>query len=437
MNNKLSPLQVILFVVLIFAIILAVGIFAFKKNNQNSTAAPVSMWGIVDEKIMTSLQNRLNEDNEETINIVYTQKSPDTFEAEMVEALASGNAPDIFLLPNELLLKQRNKLFKIDYKTYPQRDFKNDFIEGSEILLNKDGILGVPLIVDPLVLYWNRAKLNSAGVSQSPEYWDEFMSLVPKLVVRDSNLNIQDSAVALGEFQNIKNAKEIFLTLLMQAGNPGIVLTTTANNTEEYASTFDDRSGFSVRPADASLNFYAQFSNPTKDVYTWNKSLPNSTEMFLSNDLAFYLGFASEYKEILLKNPNLNFDIAVVPQSKASESKKTIANFQILTLSKNTPNLANAYVAIKTLTNKETQQILSGLTDLPPVRRDLLAERQGDSVKDIFYRSAIISKAFLDPSPKEMTRILSDMIESFTSGRSKLTEAVDRAAQQISRLIIN
>jgi multiple sugar transport system substrate-binding protein len=435
MNNKLSPFQLIMFVVLIIIILIAVAMFAFKNNKNSANSTPVSMWGTVDANTINQLQNQLNDKQKNTINITYTQKKPETFETDMVEALAAGNAPDLFLLPDNLLLKQQNKLFKIPYANYLQRDFKTNFIEGSEILLTKEGAWGLPFMVDPLVLYWNRGKLNNTGLGNPPEFWDDFIDIVPKLTVKDSSLNIQDAAVALGEYKNIKNAKNIFLTLLIQAGNPIISLGLDNNGVERYQSTFSDRFGFTVRPADAALTFFSQFSNPTKDVYTWNRSLPNSDEMFLSNDLAFYFGFAGEYKSILQKNPNLNFDVAIIPQSKSSETKKTIANFQFLTISKNTKNLSNAYTTINTLTGKDAQSFLAKITDLPPVRRDLLSQKQDDSVSDIFYRSALISKAFLDPNPVETSKIVSDMIESFTSSRARLTESVDRAGQQMFNLI--
>jgi ABC-type glycerol-3-phosphate transport system substrate-binding protein len=413
----------------------AVGIFAFNSNKSNSETASVSMWGTLEASDISELQNQINEINKDAINLNYIQKRPETFEAEMVEALAAGNGPDIFLMPDNILLKQQNKLFKIPYTNYSQRDFKTNFIEGSEIMLTKDGIWGLPFAVDPLILYWNRSKLNNAGLGNPPEYWDDFIGLVPKLVVRDSSLNIQDAAVSLGEYKNIKNAKGIFLTLLMQAGNPVVALGMTDSGEEKYQATFGERFGFSVRPADAALTFFSQFSNPTKDVYTWNRSLPNSDEMFLANDLAFYFGYASEYKSLLEKNPNLNFDVAVIPQSKLSEAKKTIGSFYFLTISKNTPNLANAYAALEILTNKETQDLFAKISDLPPVRRDSLSQKQDDSVNDTFYRSALISKSFLDPDPVETSKIISEMIESFTSSRSRLTESVDRASQQIFNLI--
>lgn len=435
MNSKLSPFQLIMFVVLIVVILIAVGMFAFRSANDKTSIASVSMWGTLDAALINQLQNELNEQQKGTINLVYTQKRPESFESEMVEALAAGNAPDLFLMPDTILLKQQNKLFKIPYTNFPQRDFKSSFIEGSEILLTKDGVWGLPFAVDPLVMFWNRSKLNNAGLGNPPEYWDDFIELVPKLVVRDSSLNIQDAAVSLGEYSNIKNAKSIFLTLLIQAGNPVIALTTNVNGKEEYVSTFPDRLGYTVRPADAALTFFAQFSNPTKDVYTWNRSLPSSEEMFLANDLAFYFGFASEYKTILEKNPNLNFDVAVIPQSKSSDKKKTIANFHFLTISKDTKKLPNAYAAIKVLTSENAQKIFSEISDLPPVHRDLLSGTPDDSVSDIFYKSALISKTFLDPNSAETSKILSEMIESFTSSRSRLTESVDRAGQQIFNLL--
>lgn len=434
-GNKMTPFQVIMFTILIVVILIAVGLFAFKRVEDRAQAVAVTMWGTIDSGLIAQIQAELNDFKKNTINISYIQKKPETYEAEIVEALASNNAPDIFLIPSDIFLKQRNKFSLISYKSFPQREFKETFLESAEMLLIKEGIYGLPFSVDPLIMYWNRGKLNSAGVSNPPAFWDEFIDLIPKVTVKDSNLNIQDAGVAMGEFQNIKNAKDIFLTLLMQAGNPIIALVTNQENREVYVNYLGERFGYTVKPAEATLNFYTQFSNPTKNVYSWNRSLPDSDVMFLANDLAFYFGYASEYQNFLQKNPNLNIGVSMIPQSKNSDTKRTIGKINILAISKNTKNYLKAFNAINYLVSKKAQESMVRYTNLPPIRRDLLSDQQDNAARDVFYKSALISKVFLNPDENSIKNIFSNMIESYTSGKSSLTETVDRASQQITDLL--
>jgi hypothetical protein len=53
----------------------------------------------------------------------------------------------------------------------------------------------------------------------------------------------------------------------------------------------------------------------------------------------------------------------------------------------------------------------------------------------VFYRAAIQSKAWYDPNPTESDRVFRDMIESITSGREKLSNAVGDAKLKLDRLL--
>ncbi len=43
--------------------------------------------------------------------------------------------------------------------------------------------------------------------------------------------------------------------------------------------------------------------------------MSDSKNMFLAGDLALYFGFASELDDLKNKNPNLNFDVTLFPQT--------------------------------------------------------------------------------------------------------------------------
>jgi ABC-type glycerol-3-phosphate transport system substrate-binding protein len=432
MNEKLTPFQAIIFGILVLAIIVGVTMFSLRKQSETNKAVPISMWGTLSAEVVNEFQDRINNIERDSVAITYTQFSEETFEQELIEALASGKSPDAVIFSDDLLVDHENKLFLIGYDFFPQRDFKETFIEAGEILLREQGIIGIPFTIDPMVAYWNRSTLNNNGISQPPVYWDEFLQIVPKLSEIDSSNNIKKSTIALGEYRNIKNVKSIFATLVNQAGNPIF----TRNKDGFYGSIFDERLGYKIAPADAALTFFTQFSNPTKDVYTWNRGLPKSDEMFLSGDLAFYLGFASERKNLLAKNPNLNFDVSIVPQSRSNinNERVVIGDMYFLGILNRSENIGAAYQTFIKMIETQNMQYLSEITGLPSVRRDLLVDVPSSSYQDVFNDSALIAETFIDPEYSETDKIFQEMIESVISGRQTVTESIRQAGNKLDQL---
>ncbi len=426
---------------LIVAIIAGVLVFSFQRSQMRTETVTVTAWGTIPASIVNSVIRSINEAQRNTISLEYRQFSRNNFESQLVDALASGQGPDLVFMSNDLLVKHENKLYTVGYDFYPQRTFRDNFIEAGDVLTNKDGIVGFPYIIDPLVLYWNRSMLNSAGISEPPAFWDQLLNMTPRLTSIDSNLAVQKASIAMGEFRNIKNAKEIIVSLIIQSGSPVVSRNTSVHSSDRFVGQLAENFGFSTRPANAALNFYVQFSNPNLSSYSWNRSLPNSEEMFLSGDLAFYVGYASEFRELQQKNPNLNFDVAVIPQSRISVSesgtvgRRTLGNLSFIGIVNNSNNIPAAFEAVKILTSPENIKILNEFTNLPPVRRDLLSNPSENAILQTFFDSALIAKPFLDPEPTETNNIFSDMIESVTSGRSTVNEAVGRADNQINQLM--
>ncbi|MFW5871708.1 MAG: extracellular solute-binding protein [bacterium] len=431
-NDKLSPFQLILFVVIVFLIIGGVMVFALKRQSSSEQVVPITVWGTLSGDFINSYQEAINDLNGDSIEVTYEEFPEDEFEDELVSALAAGEGPDAVIFSEDLIVKHENKLFTIGYDFYNQSDFRNNFIESGEILLKEDGVLGIPFIVDPLVLYWNRTILNANGISQPPEYWEEFLELVPQITRSDSSSNISTAALSIGEFRNINNAKEIFTTLVQQAGNP---IVTRDEDTGNFVSIFEERLGYSVSPADAAINFFTQFSDPTKNTYTWNRSLPQADEMFLSGDLAFYIGFASERNSLVERNPNLNFGITQLPQSRSSQEKHTGGKMYFLGILNRSENIGAAYDTFIKMTNPENMSFVYDLINLPSVRRDLLAEVPSVDYRDTFNKAALITKPFIDPDSERTDQIFQNSIESVISGRFSASEAIKRIDQDLDLLI--
>lgn len=416
---------------IVVAILIFTGILPGFGPGSGDYGGEVVLWGTLPEnKIRTTLE-QFNQNNKNLFVLTYEQKDKQTFETELVEALASGAGPDLVLLSQDLIVKDENKLYEIPFSSFSERNFRDTFIEEGELYVTDTGIIALPFSVDPIVMYWNRDILSSVGIANPPRYWDEFLNFVPEVAIVDDNSNINRAAVALGEFQNVSHAKDIIAALILQTGN-NIV----ERSNEGLRVTLNQSSNLSADPAVSAFNFFMQFANPTKPLYTWNKSLPSSRDMFVAENLAIYFGYASELPSLVAQNPHLNFDVARLPQVDGGNIATFGAMYGIAITEKSIkPDVA--FRVGKLITDEDFIGAISGIFGTPPVRRSLLAASGDDAYKTVFYDAALVSRGWLDPNPTESSIIFQTMINNVTSGRMRVSEAVSVAHEQLVRLLPN
>jgi len=426
--------QIILISIFVFFIILGVVIFAsYRATQSSSTDVTISMWGTIDSPSFNGFLSKVKKDLNKEIQINYMQKDPSTFDSELVEAIASGKGPDSIILPQDLIVRYKNKIYPIPYTSFPERTFKDTFIDEGNLFLSSDGIWAMPFFVDPLVMYWNKDMFSDVGLANPPTKWSEFPLLADKFSKSDINANITQSAVALGGFQNINNAKELISALIIQAGNP---IVSYVNGAFKSVINQGTTSGTNIQnPAEAALRFYTDYSNPKKSIYSWNSSLPTSKSMFLSGDLAIYFGKASELKDIKEKNPNLNFDVAMLPQTVDAKNKATFGNIYGLAILQSSKNIIPAYTTINSLVGSDVVSIFLQSYDYSPVKRDIISAGTSDMNKKIFYDSALISKGWVDPNSTKTSQIFKEMIDNITTGKLKIGESLQKVNAELDLLL--
>ncbi len=280
-------------------------------------------------------------------------------------------------------------------------------------------------------MYWNKDIFNGLGIATPPNKWSEFPILAKEISRYDINANISNSFVSFGEYINVNNAKDILSTLIMQTGNP--IINYKDGEIFSYFST-----GVSSTSTDnilSAIDFYTEYSNPKKIVYSWNRSLPSSKQMFISDKLALYFGKISEYNNIKTKNPNLNFDITLVPQVVDARTRITFGDIYYFIFLKNSKNISNTYSVVNFLTNLESSKIFLKYFDIAPVRKDVISLGTTDPVKDIGYKSALISRGWIDPDYLATDGIFKNMIENIVTGKLKSRESVVNAGIEIKNLI--
>lgn len=425
--QKTSLVNMVLMVLLGMGIIVSVlvfsGILPWFGGSRVEFGGEVVLWGTLSEKQIKDTLDVFNEEYEASFVLNYVEKDKDNFDNELVEALASGVGPDLIILPQDLIVRHSNKIFTIPFDSYPLRTFKDNFIQEGELYLSADGVLALPIFIDPIVMYWNRDIFSSAGIARVPLYWDELLTLAPTLSTYDDVGNILRSTVSFGEFVNINNAKDILSMLILQTGNE--IVRVGERGYEVSISGGDTESA---------LRFYTQFADSAKKTYSWNRSLPLAVDFFASGKLAIYFGYASELSDIVIKNPHLNFDVAEVPQIRDGDIKATFADVSGIAVLKSSGNISTAFRAAFALSGSNFIGNISRSIKLAPSLRSLLSSDTSDPYDPVFYKSALFSKAFLDPFPRETDKIFQRMIEGVTSGKVNEAGAINRAEQELKRL---
>src|SRR3989344_5034520 len=191
----------------------------FGGSSNSASEATAVIWGPLPESVMARAAETLNSAKAGSIKIKYQQIPAEEFEERLTNALADGTGPDAVLMTEDLLYTNRKRLTLISYNAFSERAFKDTFIEAAEVLLTDNGAYGLPFLADPLVMYWNRDILASAGVALPPKTWEQALGLVPAITEVKDDKTIKRSAIGLGDFANINHSKAILSALMMQAGS--------------------------------------------------------------------------------------------------------------------------------------------------------------------------------------------------------------------------
>ncbi len=426
-----SSFQTILLIVFIIGFVVAVAIFSgiFSSSTAKTSTTPtgnVVVWGVLPSSEMQKYVDDFNS-NSYGYTLSYSQHNPDTFYQELITMLADGQSPDLVLINSEQYSQLSTKLYTIPFSAYTERQFKDTNIDGAQLFLSATGVGALPLLVDPMVVYYNKDILASRNFLVPPTTWDDLQAAVPVLTKRDARQQITQSTIAMGQTTNVSHFRDILSTLFLQTGN-----TIVANKQVTLTSS---GGAFEVPPTVEALNFYTSFSNPTTNNYTWNSSLSDSLQNFLAGKSAFYIGRASELFTIQSQNPNLNFDVTKMFQSSGTARAVTYGSFISVGIMAKAPNAVAAYAAASQMASSANVDVLSKKFSLPPVRRDLLQLAQSNPYVSVFFQSALSAFSWPDPNPASTSVIFRDMINNVNSNTADTQTAISNATRDLQSTI--
>ncbi len=440
-TKDLNIFQLLTIVVFLIIGIIGIGMFATGKSGSGGSGYKSTIWGVLPK---SDIDSGLDSFRIRGIDpsFTYVEYPEEGFEQVILKAIAEGRGPDAIIFPDYMYYSQLNKLLTIPYTTVTAETYRNTYLDIAKNFTTQDGIKAFPIIIDPLVMYYNIDILKSEGILIPPKDWVEFSNLSDKVVRKQDNGIIDRAYTALGQYENIDHAKKILFTMLSQVG---IELSFFDITQGSYVSgllnaknTSQSQQSSNVLSREVMV-YYTEFANPTKTAYTWNKSFKSSREAFLAGDLAIYFGPGSEVEYMLTRNPNLNFAIAAVPQ--AYEDKKVthgrVYSIGFMVTSKN-PN-ATYQDTMSFFNTYEFNESLSNATKLASVRRDVLSKSnlaKSSADAAVINNSAIYAKTWLDPDFASTDIIFSNMVNSIVNGTQNLSDAISDASERLDKLYL-
>ena len=429
---KLRPFELILVVgFLIVGLLSLVFLSSYTPSSDNDgqpQIGSVEIWGTLPQSGVSTMLKGLAESNDAYRNVRYKELSEDTFNEELVNAIAEKTGPDIVLISHERIVQLRTKLKPISYESMPRRDITTNYIDGAQIFALSDGLHAYPLMVDPLMLYWNKNTLANSNYLTAPKTWEDLVNdYLPTLIQRNPDRSIVRSVVALGEYQNIRNASGIISLLLLQAGSQGV----TNPGERRYEIRLNQSQDNNVKPLTVATDFYTRFSKPNNVLYSWNRSFSSDRDRFLSGDLVLYFGYGSEARELEKLNPNLSFDIAEVPQGATATVRRTFGRFYGLSALQSSDNLAGASIVMSDLSGQTNMTTLAQNYNMVPVLRAAVSKGSDDTYGRSTYQAATVAYGWLTPKPEATNTILNSLITDINENRQDAGGAVIDALERL------
>lgn len=357
------------------------------------------------------------------ITINYRKLLPEEFQQVLLDALAEDRGPDMFSIQNTWVKAYQPKIYPmpvsvkasfqrvtgtiqkqtvvdiVNTPTPTNKQVQDKYIGvvAGDILLSgvnpqtnqvSKMTYGLPLAVDTLALYYNKDLLDQAGIPEPPKTWEDFIKDVKLLTKLNSEGKILQSGASLGLSKNVTRSADILSLLMMQNGAK-------MTNDGGYPTFQLVPQGYTqnIPPANQALQFYTDFAQPTKEVYSWNKDMPESFDSFVRGQSAFFFGYAYHLPLVRSRAPKLNFNIVPVPQVN-NALPTNFASYWVETVAKKTTHPDEAWDFILFATNAKNVVSYLNKTKKPTALRELVASQVEDPDIGVFASEVLTAKSW-------------------------------------------
>ena len=403
-------------------------------GDSATQSAELEFWGVFDDRAVFDETIRAYTAANENVSIRYTLFSYADYERELIDALAAGRGPDVFMIHHTWLPKHGDKLMPAPERIpgeeepfFTVAEYNNTFVDvATRDLVSNNRIYAMPLYVDTLALYWNKDLFGTAGVALPPKTWTEFNDVVPQLVRRDEQQNIVQAGTSMGTARNVNRSTDILMMLMLQNGTQMVA----PNGSQATFGTSVD--GQPV--GENALTYYTDFAMPTKRVYTWNDAQDYNIDAFAAGRVAMMLNYSHQIPLIRAKNPRLNFAIAPAPQHNPADARN-YASYWAVGVSRASEVSDTAWHFVRYLTSAPGIVPYLNASLRPSARFDLIDQQRFDTDLGVFAQQALTARSWFQADNLAIETIFADMIENVILGRQTVRRALQEAEAQVSVLL--
>jgi len=402
MSRKWLIIGGVVVLVAVLATLLVTGTIPGLKRRPKSVQ--MEFWGVDDERVWREIISDYQKENL-GVKINYRQLSANSFETDLVNALASGQGPDVIMFQHNWLPKHANKLAPADPAIFSAEKLRALFPTVVEQDFAPFGVVhALPLYIDTLSLIYNRDIFDQRGVALPPRTWNEFTKAAQKL-------GFGRTAIG-GSGKTIDRVADIISLLMLQ---DGVQMTD-----EQFTRAIFARNGLS------SLVFYLNFGNKFSPSYIWNDERDSALEGFAAGRVGMIFGYRYHVNLLRQVNPFLNIEIASPPQLTTDK----IVNhpfYHGLAVTAASPYYEEAwkFIGYATTNRGAVMKYLGGVGQLPALRT--LIDQVGNT-------QALSARSWLQVDNRAIDQFFSEMVQSVFSGKEP-SRALTEAEEKINRLM--
>lgn len=337
-GNKKKIVFIIVGVVIFISIFALLVSFLLRLRGGSSSDEKITLvyWGLWEDPEVMKVVIDEYKQIAPNVTIEYEKQDKRNYREKLIARGNEGRGPDIFRYHNTWLPSITEVVAPLPSDVMSNEEFEETFYEVTQRDLKiEDSYHGLPLMIDGLVLIYNKELFSNIGVSAAPKTWEDVVDIAKDLQVKDAQENVLTSGISLGTANNIEHFSDIFGWMLLQNGAD----LTTLRSPEAVGA----------------LENYRSFSEPPFSF--WTKDMPNNVGAFIQGQVGMII--APSWQILEIKNANEDLDIGVAPLPILPGGEQlSIATYWVEGVSKTSTHQEEAWAFLKYLTEEETMTTL-------------------------------------------------------------------------------
>ena len=427
-----------------------------RRGGGNTTALPevtLTFYGLFDNQDVYQPIIDGYEDSHPNVTILYKKfTDPEDYMDLIVNELAEGEGPDLFMLHNTWFPKHYKKLTPAPSTMVDPAVFRDSFVDvtaGDIIIPDENGVeqvWGMPLYVDTLGLYYNDAHFEDAIPSQGAPSttWSGIESDIAKLTKEDQSFErFSRAGIALGRGDNILRSFDVLLMLMMQYE--------ASFYTGDYTSVLFGTDANAL----SALNFFTSFGLPSQKNYSWNKYLADSESeekeltTFAKGKVSMIFGYSYTYQDLINEINRLkqededtidwqDIKIQEAPQiidpETSAETRVVYASYFVPVVGRTSEHSEEAWDFLLYMISEENLRTYNETTHRPSALRSLITEQTQDPIYGVFASQVGFADSLTMADADAYKEIFLDGIEDIL-GTSKAETVLKTMATLVQALI--